>query len=98
MQANVHAEAAANDRATGARDAGHAVEVIAGAAKTVGRTLIAQVRTHPALAVGASVALGFILGGGLSTRVGRLAVLALLEYTVARAKPSRWERAEYVEG
>ncbi len=74
------------------------IEAISSVAKSVGETLEAQVRSHPAIALGIATAFGFILGGGLSTRVGRLAVLALLEYTVARSKPSRAERAEYMDG
>jgi hypothetical protein len=99
MQGNNHVGAARDtSNAPSARESRNAVEAISSVAKSIGETLVGQVRTHPAIALGVATAFGFVLGGGLSTRVGRLAVLALLEYTVARSKPSRSERAQYVDG
>jgi hypothetical protein len=49
------------------------------AARTVGRRILDETRRRPGVALTVAMGVGFILGGGLATRVGRMTVLALAE-------------------
>jgi hypothetical protein len=64
--------------------------------KSIQSVIVRQVRQHPIIALGAAVGAGFALSGGLSTKAGRLALLALLEYAVMQTKNTREERADYL--
>ena len=56
----------------------HDVVQLVGALQAQRETIVSQVRERPAVALGAAFAVGFLLGGGLASRVGsRLLVTGL---------------------
>lgn len=55
-----------------------------GVGRAVVDRVVAETKARPRIALGIAVALGFVLGGGLWTRAGRVILLAGAEYAVRR--------------
>src|SRR5689334_17258324 len=56
---------------------------------TLRRRILAETKTRPELALGIAAAVGFVLGGGLATRLGRLTLLGLVEMALRDQKRVR---------